>query len=327
MIYTITFNPSLDYVVSVNDFKTEQVNRTTSEFIFPGGKGINVSMVLSELGVENTALGFIAGFTGAELERQLKEKGAITDFVTVKEGNTRINVKLRSTYTQNKTSEVSNEEENVEITYLDNTQTDVETEINGQGPVVSEEELQSLLTKLSELNADDVVVISGSVSKGISQSVYADIVKLCNERNIKVVVDAASALLWNTLEYEPFLIKPNKDELEDIFYRDIFSKDEVVFYGKELQNRGAKNVLVSLGEHGAVLVAEDGKVYEMDAPKSEVLNSVGAGDSMVAGFLAGYLETNDFEKALKLGICAGSATAFSYGLATKTEIDKLMTNE
>lgn len=317
MIYTITFNPSLDYVVSVEDFQTEKVNRTTSEFIFPGGKGINVSMVLSELGVENTALGFVAGFTGAELEKQLKEKGVITDFATVKDGNTRINVKLRSTVSKEVVVEESE----------DMVQMDVETEVNGAGPVVSEEELQCLLDKLAGLGEEDIVVISGSVSKGISQSVYADIVKLCNERNIKVVVDAASSLLWNTLEYEPFLIKPNKDELEDIFYRDIFSKEEVVFYAKELQNRGAKNVLVSLGEEGAVLAAENGEVYEMEAPQGEVLNSVGAGDSMVAGFLAGYLETNDFEKALKLGVYAGSATAFSYGLATKTEIDKLLTNE
>lgn len=318
MIYTITFNPSLDYVVSVEDFQTEKVNRTTSEFVFPGGKGINVSMVLSELGVNNTALGFVAGFTGVELEKQLKEKGAITDFVTVKDGNTRINVKLRSTVSKEVAEETESE---------DTVQADVETEINGAGPVVSEEELQCLLDKLAGLGEEDIVVISGSVSKGISQSVYADIVKLCNERNIKVVVDAASSLLWNTLEYEPFLIKPNKDELEDIFYRDIFSKEEVVFYAKELQNRGAKNVLVSLGEEGAVLAAENGEVYEMEAPQGEVLNSVGAGDSMVAGFLAGYLETNDFEKALKLGVYAGSATAFSYGLATKTEIDKLLTNE
>lgn len=316
MIYTITFNPSLDYVVSVNDFKTEQVNRTTSEFIFPGGKGINVSMVLSELGVENTALGFVAGFTGAELERQLKENGAITDFVSVKDGNTRINVKLRSTTSKGE-DECSDEK----------LSSDVETEINGAGPIVSEEELQTLLDKVSRMNENDLVVVSGSVSKGISQSVYADIVKLCNDKDIKVVVDASSALLWNALEYAPFLIKPNKDELEDIFYRDIYSKDDVTFYAKELQNRGAKNVLVSMGAEGAVLVAEDGKVYEMDAPKGEVLNSVGAGDSMVAGFLAGYLESNDFEKALKLGICAGSATAFSYGLATKSEIDKLLINE
>lgn len=311
MIYTITFNPSLDYVVTVKNFETEKVNRTTSEYVFPGGKGINVSMVLSELGVENTALGFVAGFTGAELEKQLKDNGAITDFVSVKEGITRINVKLRSTSSEGEDEFVSS---------------DVETEINGSGPIVSEEELQTLMDKLSQMNENDIVVVSGSVSKGISQSVYADIVKLCNEKEIKVVVDAASALLWNTLENSPFLIKPNKDELEDIFYRDIFSVDEVVFYAKELQNRGAKNVLVSLGEHGAILVAEDGKVYEMNAPKSEVLNSVGAGDSMVAGFLAGYLESNDFEKALKLGICAGSATAFSYGLATKAEIDELLRN-
>jgi len=320
MIYTITFNPSLDYVVTVENFETERVNRTTSEFVFPGGKGINVSMILSELGVENTALGFVAGFTGAELERQLKDKGAITDFVSVKEGNTRINVKLRSTAKKMELNEI--EEQETEK----NVQSDVETEINGAGPIVSEEELKLLLDKLTRLNEKDIVVISGSVSKGISQSVYADIVKLCNERNIKVVVDAASSLLWNTLEYEPFLIKPNKDELEDIFYRDLFSKEEVEFYAKELQNRGAKNVLVSLGEHGAVLVAENGEVYDMDAPQGEVLNSVGAGDSMVAGFLAGYLETNDFEKALKLGICAGSATAFSYGLATKNEIDELLGN-
>lgn len=318
MIYTVTFNPSLDYVVTVKEFETEKVNRTTSEYVFPGGKGINVSMVLSELGVENTALGFVAGFTGAELERQLKENGAITDFVFVKDGMTRINVKLRSTASDGE-DEHANQENTVS--------SDVETEINGSGPVVSEEEVQSLLNKLSELNEEDVVVISGSVSKGVSQSIYAEIVKLCNERNMKVVVDAASSLLWNTLEYEPFLIKPNKSELEDIFYRDIFSKDEVVFYAKELQNRGAKNVLVSLGEKGAVLVAEDGKVYEMDAPKGEVLNSVGAGDSMVAGFLAAFLETGDFEMALKLGICAGSATAFSYGLAKKSEIDKLLLSE
>ncbi len=309
MIYTITFNPSLDYVVSVEDFKTEQVNRTSNEHIFPGGKGINVSMILSELGVENAAIGFVAGFTGHELEKQLKEKGVITDFVSVKDGNTRINVKLRSTTSQNS----ENEEK----------QADVETEINGAGPNVSPEELQILLEKVSALDKEDVVVISGSVSKGISQGVYADIVKRCNEKEIKVVVDASSALLWNTLECSPFLIKPNKDELEDIFYRDIFSKEEVVFYAKELQNRGAKNVLVSLGEEGAVLVAEDGEVYEMDAPKGEVLNSVGAGDSMVAGFLAEYLRTSDFTKALQLGICAGSATAFSYGLATKEEIDIL----
>lgn len=317
MIYTITFNPSLDYVISVDEFQTGKVNRTKSEYIFPGGKGINVSMVLSELGVENTALGFVAGFTGSELVKQLNDKGAITDFVSVKDGNTRINIKLRST--------ISKQDESMEED--DNICTDVETEINASGPVVSDDELQTLLDKVSDMTSDDIVVLSGSVSKGISPNVYADIVKLCNEKEIKVVVDAASTLLWNALEYEPFLIKPNKSELEDIFYRDIFRREEVVFYAKELQNRGAKNVLVSLGHQGAVLVAEDGQVYEMDAPEGEVLNSVGAGDSMVAGFLAGYIQSKDFDEALKLGICAGSATAFSYGLATKTEIDKLLLSE
>lgn len=302
MIYTITFNPSLDYMVSVNDFAPGKLNRTKTESIFPGGKGLNVSMILSELGVENTALGFVAGFTGVELQKRLQEKGIVTDFISVKEGATRINMKLRSS-----TSE--------------------ETEINGQGPIISEEELSLLMDKINTLTETDILVVSGSVSRGVSQNIYGDIVKLCKEKNIRVVVDASSALLWNALEHEPFLIKPNRDELEDIFYRDIFTKDDVVFYAKELQNRGVKNVLVSMGAEGAVLVAENGEVYEMNAPQGEVLNSVGAGDSMVAGFLAGYLESNDFEKALKLGICAGSATAFSYGLATKSEIDKLLLTE
>ena len=198
----------------------------------------------------------------------------------------------------------------------------VETEINGQGPVISDVELEKLFAKIECLTDEDILVISGSVCKGVSQGIYADIVKICNEKNIKVIVDASSVLLWNVLEHRPFLIKPNKDELEDLFYRDIDKKEEVIFYAKELQNRGAMNVLVSLGSDGAVLVAEDGSVFDMKAPEGKVINSVGAGDSMVAGFLAGYLETGDYSKALELGICAGSATAFSEGLATKSDIDK-----
>lgn len=299
MVYTVTFNPSLDYVVSVDEFQAGKLNRVTEEYIFPGGKGINVSVVLSNLGVENTALGFVAGFIGEELKSKLKKDGVVTDFITVKDGNTRINVKVRG---------------------------EQETEINGQGPLVSENELAQLIDKINSLTDEDILVVSGSVAKGVTQNIYADIVKLCSEKNIRVVVDAASALLWNALEYGPFLIKPNKAELEDIFYRDIYSKDEVIFYAKELQNRGAKNVLVSMGADGAVLVAEDGVAYEMEAPKGEVKNSVGAGDSMVAGFLAEYLQSGDYETALKLGICAGSVTAFSEGLATKEEVDKLMGN-
>lgn len=310
MIYTVTFNPSLDYVISVDDFQTKQINRTKRELIFPGGKGINVSMILSELGIANTALGFVAGFTGVELQKQLQDKGVLTDFIMVKDGITRINVKMRATMT--------NPESENQQSY------DEETEINGQGPEVTSEELGLLLDKICTLTEEDVLVVSGSVSKGVPQNIYAEIVKLCNERNIKIVVDASSALLWNTLEYAPFLIKPNHHELGDIFNRELQSHEEIVFYAKELQNRGARNVLVSAGENGAVLVAEDGVVYEMNAPQGDVLNSVGAGDSMVAGFLAGYLDTNNFEEALKLGICAGSATAFSYGSGTKAEIDNLL---
>ena len=301
MIYTVTFNPSLDYVVSVENFKSGKMNRTSSESIYAGGKGINVSYVLSELGVKNVALGFVAGFTGEELVQRLKRDGVESDFVSVKDGFTRINVKMRS---------VGDEIE--------------ETEINGQGPMVSAEELEVLLNKIANLTSEDMLIISGSVSNGVSQGIYADIVRMCKEKDIPVVVDASSVLLWNVLEHTPFLIKPNKDELEDLFYRDLESKEEIIFYAKELQNRGARNVLVSLGKDGAVLVADDGEVYEMDAPQGDVLNSVGAGDSMVAGFIAGFLASKNYKEALKLGIYAGSATAFSEGLATKSDIDKLV---
>lgn len=309
MIYTVTFNPSLDYVVSVENFEAGKMNRTSSEAMFSGGKGINVSAVLNEFGMKSVVLGFVAGFTGEELKRKLHEDGLCTDFITVKDGLTRINMKLRS--------DILIEPEMDEVWHQ-------ETEINGQGPMVSEEELVQLLKKIEELTVDDILVVSGSVCKGIPQSIYADIVKLCNERDVKVIVDASSVLLWNVLEHGPFLIKPNKDELEDLFYRDIQSNEEVIFYAKELQNRGAKNVLVSLGKDGAVLVAENGQVYEMKAPEGKVVNSVGAGDSMVAGFLAGYLQENDYKKALNLGICAGSATAFSEGLASKRQIEEVL---
>ena len=308
MVYTVTFNPSLDYVVSVTDFEAGKINRTNSEAIFPGGKGINVSSVLKELDIDSVALGFIAGFTGQELQHRLEQQGINTDFIQVKDGTTRINLKLRS--------DILIDSENGEYCHQ-------ETEVNGQGPNVSDEELNRFWVKLDTLKDDDILIISGSACKGVPQSIYGDIVKFCNEKKIKVIVDASSVLLWNVLEHGPFLIKPNKDELEDLFYRDIDKKAEVIFYAKELQNRGAKNVLVSLGGEGAVLVAEDGSVYEMEAPQGEVVNSVGAGDSMVAGFIAGYIETRSFENALKLGVYAGSATAFSEGLACKDEIIKL----
>lgn len=311
MIYTVTFNPSLDYVVSVDNFISGTINRTTSEVIYAGGKGINVSSVLSELGVENTALGFVAGFTGDRIIQLLEEKLVRTDFIRVKNGVSRINVKLRSFSYDNKTDHCISKEE---------------TEINGQGPTVSENELAQLMNQIYALKEDDVLIISGSVSKGVSQNIYADMVKICNQKNVRVVVDASSALLWHTLEYAPFLIKPNLYELGDIFNREIDTHEEIIFYAKELKNRGACNVLVSAGEEGAILVAEDGNVYVMPAPKGEVINSVGAGDSMVAGFLAEYLSSGDYEKALKLGIAAGSATAFSEGLAIRAEIEELLYN-
>lgn len=297
MIYTVTFNPSLDYVVAVEHFESGKINRTTSEALFAGGKGINVSYVLAQLGVKSTALGFVAGFTGVELQACLQEQGISTDFITVKEGLTRINVKMRS---------------------------DVETEINGQGPVVSEFELTQLMEKINNLSEQDILVLSGSVCKGVSQSIYADIVKVCNEKRVRVIVDASSQLLWNSLEYNPFLIKPNHHELGEIFHQKISTSEEAIFYAKELQKRGARNVLVSAGEAGAILVAEDGRIYESKAPKGTVINSVGAGDSMVAGFIAGYLESNNYEEALKLGVSAGSATAFSEGLANKKKIEELL---
>lgn len=304
MIYTVTFNPSLDYVVSVENFIAGKMNRTTTESMFAGGKGINVSTVLKELEMESVALGFVAGFTGNELEKRLQEQGIVTDFIKVENGFTRINVKLRSDILT-ETDEVVRQE----------------TEINGQGPIVSEEELTQLIKKIEGLTPSDVLVISGSTCQGVPQSIYADMVKLCNEKQVKVIVDASSVLLWNVLEHGPFLIKPNKNELEDLFYRDIETKEEIIFYAKELQNRGAKNVLVSLGAKGGILVADDGSVYEKEAPKGVVINSVGAGDSMVAGFLAEYLKSGDYKKALSFGVHVGSATAFSEGLAQKEDID------
>lgn len=312
MIYTVTFNPSLDYIVSVDVFSCGKVNRTIEEFMLPGGKGINVSQVLTNLGVENTALGFVAGFTGKKLEEMLNEQRIISDFIHVRNGITRINVKLRSeTYKDMETEEQG-------VRQLE------ETEINGQGPVVSEEELKCLMNKIEQLTSDDILVVSGSICKGVSQNIYADIVKLCNDKDVKVVVDAAGALLWNAIEYGPFLIKPNHHELGNIFDRETNSYDEVVFYARELQNRGAQNVLVSMGAKGAILVAEDGEVYVSKAPAGKVINSVGAGDSMVAGFLTGYLDTDDYEAALQMGICTGSASAFSEGLATRKMVGKLL---
>lgn len=299
MVYTITFNPSIDYVMNLDSFDVGMVNRSSAEKVLPGGKGINVSVVLNNLGIETTALGFIAGFTGDEIQNRLKQMGCNTDFVVLDNGISRINVKLKS---------------------------DVESEINGQGPVINENAIGQLYAKLDNICDADVLVLAGSIPNSISDSVYEDILKRISHKNIKVVVDATGELLLNVLKYKPFLIKPNNFEMEEMFNTKITCEDELVDYGKKLQQMGARNVLISRAADGAILLTEDGNVYVEPALTGKVVNSVGAGDSMVAGFVAGILEKNNMQYALRLGICAGSASAFSENLATKDEIWKLMNN-
>lgn len=293
MIYTLTLNPSLDYILTVPNFTCGMVNRTTEEFIFPGGKGINVSMVLKNLGIESIALGYLAGFTGEKLKNLLEEKGMKTDFLSVKEGMTRINVKLRS---------------------------DRETEINGQGPEIREEDIRKIYEKLDNLEAGDILVMAGSIPDVMPGTMYMDIMKHLQGKKLKIVVDATKNLLENVLQYHPFLVKPNHHELGEIFHVELKEKPEVIYYAKKLQERGARNVLVSMAGDGAVLVAEDGSIYQSEAPKGKVINSVGAGDSMVAGFLAGLLQYGNYEKAFQMGLYTGSASAFSKELATKEEV-------
>lgn len=297
MIYTVTFNPSLDYIVDVSKFQEGVVNRTEHEKIFPGGKGINVSIVLKNLGIENTALGFTAGFIGNEIKRLLNEKEVKSDFINVKVGVSRINVKIRSNQ---------------------------ETEINGQGPNITDFEIKELYSKLNDLKEEDILVLAGSIPSIMPSSIYMDIMDYLKDRNIKIVVDATKNLLTNVLPYKPFLIKPNNHELGEIFGVELVNKDDVIKYSKLLQEKGARNVLVSMAGDGAVLVAEDGQVFKSEAPSGVLKNSVGAGDSMVAGFIYGYLVSNDYSNAFKYGVCTGSASAFSEELATKAEVDALL---
>ena len=296
MIYTVTFNPSLDYIVSVDNFTLGKVNRTTDELMFPGGKGINVSMVLKNLGYDSVALGFMAGFTGNEIIRMLDERGVISDFIHVEKGLSRINVKLRS-----------NEE----------------SEINGQGPAIDADAISRLYGKLDKLQDGDVLVLAGSIPDVMSRNSYMDIMKRLNGRGVKVVVDATKDLLVNVLEYKPFLVKPNNHELGEIYGVTLNTRDEVVPYAKRMQEAGARNVLISMAGEGAVLLDEQGEVHMSEAPKGKVVNSVGAGDSMVAGFIAGYLESGNYDEAFYMGLCTGSASAFSENLATKAEVIKL----
>lgn len=297
MIYTVTFNPSLDYVVDVPEFGMGKVNRTSEERIIPGGKGVNVSIVLSNLGIDTRALCFVAGFTGKAFKTLLDNKKINADYINVEEGTTRINVKLR---------------------------TGEETEINGKGPVVNTEHLLTLQQKLDYLDEDDFLVLAGSIPESMPKSTYMDIMQRLQYNNIKIIVDAGGELLLNVLPYKPFLIKPNAAELSEIFGVEIKTKEDAITYGKKLMEKGARNVLISMAAEGAVLLAEDGNVYQAVAPKGVVKNSVGAGDSMLAGFLAGYIQEGNYQQAFNMGICAGSASAFSEELATKSEIEELM---
>lgn len=293
MIYTVTFNPSLDYIVTVKDFKLGRVNRTCEEMMFPGGKGINVSIVLKNLGMDSTILGFTAGFTGQEIQRRVTEMGCQENLISISNGLSRINLKLRS-----------NEE----------------SEINGMGPVINDEAIQKLYQKLDALKKGDVLVLAGSIPSSMPETIYRDIMKFLNEKDVLIAVDATKDLLVNVLPYHPFVIKPNNHELGEIFHVTLTEKEDIIHYAKELQKQGARNVLVSMAGDGAILAAEDGSIYTSEAPKGKVLNSVGAGDSMVAGFLYGYLTSGDFKTAFKMGISSGSASAFSENLATKDEI-------
>ena len=297
MIYTVTFNPCLDYIVQLDRLELGAVNRVAAEKVLPGGKGVNVSIVLKNLGHDNCALGFLASFTGDEIERRLDAMGISTDFIRVAEGMSRINVKLNA---------------------------GEETEVNGIGPNITARDVEHLYERLDALVAGDVLIVSGSVPAVLPGDIYERILSHLEGRGIDVVVDATRDLLVNVLPYRPFLVKPNNHELGEIFGVELARREEVVPYARELQARGARNVLVSMAGEGAVLVAEDGRVFSSPSPSGKVVNSVGAGDSMVAGFVAGYLEDGDVEQAFRMGLCAGSASAFSMDLATRGEVEALL---
>ncbi len=297
MVYTVTFNPALDYVVRVDDFQPGETNRTASDELQFGGKGINVSTVLRGLGVENVALGFLAGFTGRGLAHGLRDSGIRTDFIWLPEGLTRINVKIKAGQ---------------------------ETEINGKGPDIPSSALEQLFAKLDQLREGDVLVLAGSIPCSLPDDIYQSILKRLEGRGILTVVDAARELLCAVLPYHPFLIKPNNHELGEIFGKVLESDAEIEGCARQLQQRGARNVLVSMAGNGSLLLDETGVCHRLGVPKGTVRNSVGAGDSMVAGFLAGWLKERDYTIAHRMGAAAGSATAFSDGLATAAQVQSLM---
>ena len=296
MIYTVTFNPAIDYIVHTGTMQVGQVNRSQGEELYFGGKGINVSFVLHELGLPSKALGFVAGFTGAAIEAGIQEQGIATDFVHLDSGFSRINVKIKS---------------------------GEETELNGQGPNISEAAVAELFEKLNQLQDGDILILAGSIPNTMSADSYEKILAHLSDKNIKVVVDATKDLLLKVLSYHPFLIKPNNHELGELFGVTLHSIEEIATYAKKLQEMGAQNVLISMAGDGALLIDETGKQHVCGVCKGTVKNSVGAGDSMVAGFVAGSMH-GDYEAALKLGKAAGGATAFSEGLAQRAEIERLL---
>ena len=297
MIYTVTFNPSIDYIVSMNHFSLGKTNRTTEEKMFPGGKGINVSTVLTNLGISNIALGFIAGFTGTEIKRLSQERGILCDFITLPEGNNRINVKLKD---------------------YDG------TEINGSGPDIPNTKLEELLKQLNRLKDGDSLVLAGSIPSSVPSNIYQTIMEKLKEKKVNIIVDATKDLLKNALQFRPFLIKPNRHELEEAFDIIIESKEEAIRYARHLQRMGARNVMVSLSGDGAVFVSEEGESFEADVPPGKLINAVGSGDSMIAGFLAGWETTADYEQAFKMAVAAGSASAYSEELASKKQVEALL---
>lgn len=296
MIYTVTFNPAIDYAIGVEKLELGMTNRGSFEQLLPGGKGLNVSTILNNLNVENIALGFIAGFTGIEIKRSFEELGGKSDFIELKKGISRINIKIKSVQ---------------------------ETEINARGPLIDSEAVEQLFGKLQRLKEGDILILAGSIPSSLSDSLYSDIMKMLADKNIMIVVDATKDLLVNVLQYNPFLVKPNNHELGELFNVTLKTREEVIPYAKKLQEKGARNVLVSMAGEGAVLITQTGDVLTSEAPKGVVKNSVGAGDSMVAGFIAGWCEKQDYAHAFKMGVAAGSASAFSEMLATKSEIQQV----
>ncbi len=300
MVYTVTLNPALDYVMKLKNLRTDDINRTDGEEIYYGGKGINVSVILTQLDIPNTALGFLGGFTGKKLEEMLKSDGISCDFNYLKSGDTRINVKIKA---------------------------DKEIDLNACGPEITQEDMQSFLKKLDGIKDGDYLILAGSIPKTLPDDIYERMLESVSDRKVNCVVDATGDLLKNVLKYRPFLIKPNHHELGDLFSVEIKSDDDIVKYSKKLQEMGAKNVLVSMAKDGAMLTDENGNVHKIGNAKGKLVNSVGCGDSMVAGFTAGYIETADYSYALRLGSACGNATAFSEKLATREEIERVFNAE